>query len=195
MSYRIYHTEGFILASGEVKEHNRLLWILTPDLGLIVVMAQGVRKITSKLRPHLQDLAHVDLALVRGREFWRVIGAERSSLLAPATGQPLAIAAWARLSGLLRRLIRGEGEQQVLFNDLKAAVSTLVTLRSVEEVTDLELIVELRLLHYLGYLPDRSEFVPYLNFTNWGQRPAAVSLALQRQMQQEITASLAASHL
>lgn len=195
MSYRIYHTEGFILASKDIKEHNRLFWILTPDLGLVTVMAQGVRKITSKLRPHLQDLAHVELALVRGREFWRLIGVERTNVLSALMAHPPALAAWARVSALLRRLIRGEGEQQVLFGDIKEAAQVLNGLTQEREIMELVLMLELRLLRQLGYVPQRAELVSLVSFTNWHQRPRGLTPSVQRVAQQEIVAALAASQL
>ena len=55
--HHIYHTEGIILGSRNFGEAGKYYYIFTRDLGMITAGAQGVRKMSSKLRFVLQDFA------------------------------------------------------------------------------------------------------------------------------------------
>jgi len=114
--YHIYHTEGIILASTPTGESDRFFQILTPDLGLIPAVARGSRALTSKLRYHLVDHAHVGLDLVRGKGAWTITGA----LPRMTTEQvPMTIemrVAMVRLSSFIRRLVHGEERSHELFS-------------------------------------------------------------------------------
>ncbi len=56
--HHIYHTEGIILGSKNYGEAGKYYSIFTRDLGMIYASAQGVRKMSSKLRFILQDFAY-----------------------------------------------------------------------------------------------------------------------------------------
>ena len=77
MAYRHYQTEGLVINSRPYGEADRFYQILTPDFGLISVLAQGVRLEKSKLRYQILNYSLVNIELVRGREYWRLVGAEK----------------------------------------------------------------------------------------------------------------------
>jgi len=53
--HHIHHTEGIILESRNFGEGGKYYSIFTRDLGMVYASAQGVRKMSSKLRFILQD--------------------------------------------------------------------------------------------------------------------------------------------
>ena len=112
MSYSVYSTRGFVLGSAPSGEASKTYSIYTEDFGLVRARAQGVRLVTSKLRYNLDDYAFGTFALVRGREFWRLTGAERVSL--SAVGAPMR----ARVLNLVKRLVQGEETNPELFRAL-----------------------------------------------------------------------------
>ena len=68
--HHIYHTEGIILDSRSFGEAGKHYSIFTRDLGMITASAQGVRKMSSKLRFILQDFAYLKIDLVAGKNIF-----------------------------------------------------------------------------------------------------------------------------
>lgn len=174
MSHQLYQTEGLILAAHDYGEANGFYQILTPDLGLIGASAQGVRHAKSKLRPQLGSLSHAKLTLVRGRQVWRLVGAEASGLLASVLSEASKHRAWARVAELARRLIRGEAADAKLYEDLLAGLTVLNELNS-EQIIDWEAVLVLRLLNSLGYVQESVALAPWLQADLW---PSGAGLAL-----------------
>ena len=79
--HHIYHTEGIILGSRNYGEAGKYYSIFTRDLGMVYASAQGVRRMSSKLRFVLQDFAYLKIDLVQGKDFWRVTNASKTNLL------------------------------------------------------------------------------------------------------------------
>lgn len=150
MSHKLYHTEGVILAGRASGEANRVYEVLTQDLGLIHVVAQGVRLLHSKLRYHLVVGSLVRLTVVRGREWWRLTGAE--TVLVPRALAVPERQLLHRVLSLVRRLVRGEEAQLELYADLHAGYCYLLegTLTATHH-SAFEMGWVARLLHSLGY--------------------------------------------
>lgn len=118
MSHHIYQTKAFIIDSMDVGEANKLLTLFTADLGLIFVSAQGVRVMQSKLRPSIQDLSFSKIALVRGKEYWRLTSAEKLISLYDKR-VPLYVRQFmAGILQFVKRLITGEAKHEELFDML-----------------------------------------------------------------------------
>lgn len=150
--YHIYHTEGIILASVGTGEADRFLRVLTPDFGLIGVVARGSRLIGSKMKYHLSEYRHVAIDIVRGKNVWTLVGIrpqERSSCLLQNN------APHAEFSVFLRRFIRGEEGNALLF----AVVAMCVHLMSQTENSEKRRYVlaagKLAALSTLGYADER----------------------------------------
>ena len=79
--HNIYHTEGIILESKNFGEAGRYYSIFTRELGMVYASAQGVRKMSSKLRFILQDLSYINIDLVQGKDFWRITSASKTNEL------------------------------------------------------------------------------------------------------------------
>ncbi|MBI2098873.1 DNA repair protein RecO [Candidatus Uhrbacteria bacterium] len=71
-----YRTLGIVLRRRDVREADRLYTIYTREHGKIEAIARGGRKMASKLSPHLETFATVDLLIARGRLWDHVAGAE-----------------------------------------------------------------------------------------------------------------------
>lgn len=153
--YKIFHTEGFIISSKPRKEADKFILIFTRDFGMIWAQAQGIRKLSSKLRFSLQDFSYVRVDLVRGREIWRITNATKIRSFNNIVQDPQAFKVLLNISKLLKRLINGEEKNEALFNHLIETLSFLNKEHLMtDELKDLELIIVLRILHHLGYIGD-----------------------------------------
>ncbi|OGJ04044.1 DNA repair protein RecO [Candidatus Nomurabacteria bacterium RIFCSPLOWO2_12_FULL_46_14] len=157
--HNIHHTEGLILDSGDYGESGKYYFIFTRHLGMIVASASGVRKMSSKLRFVLQDLAYVKIDLVAGRDFWRVTSASKTGKLGELTKtSPSFKVAW-NIARLLRRLLPGTESNEELFLDLTMGLSYLEKYNEPEDLKNIETVIVLRMLNSLGYIGDWSNLV------------------------------------
>jgi recombinational DNA repair protein (RecF pathway) len=157
MPHHIYTTRAFVVSSRTTGEANRSFSLFTEELGMIQASAQGVRHEKSKLRYSLQNYQYILVSLVRGRESWRIVGAEELRDLPPLNQSQLEAA--ARIYGFLLQLIHGEGRIEQLFLDLEAIWQLWSRLVSNSARRHLEILLRLRALHYLGYLDPRPKVV------------------------------------
>ncbi len=172
MAYHLYQTEGFVMGERSSGEANKIFYILTPDLGLIAVMAQGIRHLKSKLKFHLDKLAHLKLVVVRGRELWRLTNAEKMDDLRGIYQDPAKLKHLAKVFSILNHLIRGEEKSEELFQDLKKSLEFLCELKPGEEngqqlLTSWEYVVLLRLLKHLGYLKQEPLLATFTAAKHW----------------------------
>lgn len=154
MSHHLYTTDAIILGSANIGEAHRSIDLLTRELGRLRAFARSVREEKSKLRFSLQDLTLAKVSLVRGRDIWRIVGAEeRRNIFCVFEARPAEQQMVIRLASLLRRLLRGEEENQELFALLSGTLAFLEE-RTVsdEELKNLECLTVLRILYNLGYL-------------------------------------------
>ena len=150
--HHIYHTEGLILGSKDSGETGKYYAIFTRDLGMINASAQGVRKMSSKLRYVLQDFSYIKLDLVRGKDFWRLTNASKTNQLENILKRSEALTVFGNITRLLRRLLAGEYPNEDLFKDVLNGLSILEKADSKEEFQNIEVIMVLRILSNLGYI-------------------------------------------
>ena len=170
MSYHIYHTEGFIIDSIDAGEANKLLTLYTEDLGLVRAAAQAVRTLGSKLRPSIQDLSFASLALVRGKEVWRLTGAKKLISLYDKRLSLGGRVVLARILSLVKRLVAGESRNNELFAILSTLSSFCFKERGLfkedrgasKDMESLEMIASLRVLASLGYKTDQKLLEKYV---------------------------------
>lgn len=82
-----YSATGYIIGKEDVREHDRIFTLYTKEFGKKIVLAQGVRKITSKLCGNLELLSSVSLVLARGRSLDRITGVEMLDRFLPVKEQ------------------------------------------------------------------------------------------------------------
>ncbi len=165
MSHNIYKTEAVILGSKNSGESNRLLFLLTKELGFIIALSQGVRNLKSKLRYSLQDFNLINLELVRGKEVWRITSADiiknySKSLL----GDERKAKSTGRIFLVLKRLMHGESKNRELFEGVSEFLGFIdkEDLNS-EKLLLLEILINLRILNYLGYGSNEESIKKFLN--------------------------------
>ena len=156
MPHYLYQTEGFVIGSRLIGEGSRLLDLFTRDLGRVSILAQGTRDLRSKLRYHLSELTFFQATLVKGREFWRLVGAEPVTDFNVATlvSDNHCRVLTARLAFLLRRFLvpDGKSNDSQLYLEIRSAISFLAEHNlSRLELERYEITAVWRLLAQLGY--------------------------------------------
>ncbi len=155
--HHIYHTEGIILGSKNYGEAGKYYFIFTRDLGMIYASAQGVRKLSSKLRFILQDFSYLKIDFIRGKDFWRITSASKTNKLDGIKDHEKKLIIVSNLSSLLKRLLAGEEANGMLFADLMKGLSFLEKTNGTDELESVELIIVLRILNNLGYLGNEED--------------------------------------
>jgi len=150
--HHIYHTEGIILGSKNYGEAGKYYSIFTRDLGMIYAGAQGVRKMSSKLRFVLQDFSYVKIDLVQGKDFWRVTSASKTNRLEQLSKNSEIFEVVFNIANLLKRLLAGVERNETLFVDLINGLSVLEKGETREDMRNIEAILVLRILNNLGYI-------------------------------------------
>jgi DNA repair protein RecO len=189
-------TSGFIVGSRPRGETGKLLTIFTREFGLIYASAQGLRSESSKLRYHTQDFSFGTYSLVRGKEYWRLTGAD--STIRPFQHLNKAKSdTIARLTIILKRLLHGEEAHPEVF-DLCLGCGRFLTNvgdLSVENLLSLESLSVARLLHGLGYVGDVAELNGYLSSLDLSVDLLAKLEAMRRVLNQHINKALKESML
>lgn len=167
MSHLIYSTEAIVLKVEDRGETSRLFWLFTEQFGLVVAHGQAVRAAHSKLKHQLQLYNIAKIALVRGREFWRIVNVQSSVELDEVVNKNVKFHI-AHISDLLLRLVHGEDPHENLFRDLIKAFTFLEQVSF--DDTLVKVLYELRIMAQLGYispseLPERSYFLT----APWGE--------------------------
>ena len=150
--HHIYHIEGIILGSRSHGESGRYYYIFTRDLGMVSASAQGVRKMSSKLRYVLQDFAYLKIDLVQGKNIFRITNASKTNVLENITKMPENFKVFVNIVRLLKRLLAGVEPNENLFNDIVTGLSILEKIESKEDLLNIEAIIVLRILNNLGYI-------------------------------------------
>jgi hypothetical protein len=110
MAIEKYTTSAIVLDAYDQGEHDRMFKLFTREYGLVMAHARSVRKLTSKLRAHLLPGKLTLVTLVKGKEIWRLVGAE---------GQKDKGEIVHEAAKILRRFIKGEGEHAILYDRLQ----------------------------------------------------------------------------
>jgi DNA repair protein RecO len=155
--HHIHHTEGIILDSKNFGETGKYYALFTRDLGMIYASAQGVRKLSSKLRFILQDYSYVKVDLVRGKDFWRITSAQKTNALEKITKNTGTFLVFANISRLLKRLLAGEDPNEALFADFLKGLLVLEKSKDQALLESIEAIIVLRILNNLGYIGENKE--------------------------------------
>lgn len=153
--HHIFHTEGIILESRNYREADKCYFIFTRDFGLVFASAQGVRKITSKMRFVLQDFTYVKVDLVQGRQIWRLTQASKTGKLENVNKDWEKLRVTANIAKLLKRLLQGEESNVELFDEVISGLSLLERAQNKNEIKNVELVLVLKILNNLGYVGEK----------------------------------------
>jgi len=159
--HRIVVTEGVVLGKRAVGESNTLLFLLTPELGVVRVSARSARKEVSKLRYGLEPLTMARYSMVRGRHEWKLTGVEAVSRACNPTHSLLRVRA-GKVSRLVLRLVHGEERSILLYTAVRDGLHALAN-TAPEDGEALECILVLRILACLGYVAPSEDLLPLLH--------------------------------
>lgn len=164
MAYHRYEVSGFILGVYDRGEFDSVVQAYTKELGFISAKATGFRRHLGKLRAHIQPLSHTELSLVRGKEYWRLIGARNSEHYWPRKKYSSEVRQlMTQLLNMLKRLVHGESQNQELFVVLSSIFEYLTKdenyrVFSSEELLIVEVVAVARILYTLGYIANTEAY-------------------------------------
>lgn len=142
-----------------IGEANTLLFVLTQNLGLVRASARSTRVDVSKLRYGLEPLTAARYSFVKGRHEWRLVQVEEPRN-AFTRALPAQRTAAGRVSQLLLRLIQGAEHSPLLYKDVTDGFALLAATPQTAEV---EVVLVLRILSHLGYLPEVPALAPFVD--------------------------------
>lgn len=148
---KTYKTHGIVLRSYSMRESDRLVTVLTPDLGKIKIGVRGARKIKSKLGGHLQVLNHSLLVVSSGGAFDVASGAEAEESFALIKQDLSLLAKSLYLMELTDAIIPEAAPHPAVYHCLLSA------LRLMNDKKDSDIISacsEFKILQSTGYLPE-----------------------------------------
>lgn len=151
MTYTKHHAHALILQHQDHGESDRMFMLLTETHGVLRAVAQSVREEKSKLRNALTYGPCVSVELIQTRGNWRITNARAEGLTAMQL--PVSVQrARERVLSLTERLIDTEEPVPEIFHILNEGIRCLenASLRP-DDITTIETIVVMRILHRLGY--------------------------------------------
>lgn len=201
MAHHIYVTPGFVIDSKNRGDANKLLSIFTRDLGLILVSAQGIRHLKSKLRFHTDLLSYAEFSVVRGKEMWRLTGAsgrseEQNFLFETLRTNSEYKLLFAKLFSLLKRLLHGEDPNVELYQLLVEGLTFLSQERVTGELlAAFEHIIVIRMLASLGYISGKGKGSFFITQSGWNIPLLESAAKIRHELTMEINNALRESHL
>jgi recombinational DNA repair protein (RecF pathway) len=109
MAIEKYTSQSFVIDSFDHGEHDKVIKLFTREYGMLFARATSIRKLESKMRPHLIPRKKCLVTLVQGKEVWRIVGVQEGRYL-PRFGH--------EVTALLKRFVRGEGVHRALYDKL-----------------------------------------------------------------------------
>lgn len=158
--HKLFVSEGIVLGKRGAGEANTLVAILTHEYGLLRASARAARREDSKLRYGLESLSSGTFSFIRGKHEWKLTGMQHVShkLIAKNTkGRQAA----GRVARLLLRLIHGEEHSSALYTTVREGLEALTKVEP-EHIENIEVVLVLRILSHLGYLPHTPELEPFI---------------------------------
>ncbi|MFW5887526.1 MAG: DNA repair protein RecO [Bacteriovoracia bacterium] len=153
--HHIYKTRAIILNSQPIKEADKQLVLLTEEFGLIKAIAQGTRKIESKLRQSIQDFSVSEVALVKGKAGWRLTNARIDYFIPSKIENQKLFKSVVRNFNLIERLVLGESEDDLfdlVLEFVEFAIENQKQILHEDQVNNFESIFVYQILNILGYI-------------------------------------------
>lgn len=148
-----YAAEGIILASDKYREKDRLLTIYTRELGKNRVISRGSRKMDSKLAPHLEPLAWVNLMLVNGKAIATLTGSSEIKNFSRLKSKGVYTLLALHLAELVDKATLENLPDEKIFNLLLDLLSYLDRPKPKLAIAEIIMIFKVKLLEFLGLCP------------------------------------------
>lgn len=183
--HHVYTTPAFIIHSSAHGEAGKFLLLFTKDFGMIGATAQGIRLSQSKLKYHIQDMDFSEVSVVRGKEVWRLTGANE---IEHKDITPVHM----KMLKLLKRLLQGEESNEKLFEIIEELYQSEF---GEEQYDTVEFLTVLRILNSLGYIQTTDIISPFLENNSLNLEMIEKFAPLKKQALQIINAALKESQL
>lgn len=145
-------TRGVVLSARSLEEFDRVVVLLTEELGVVSAYVKGARRQKGTMASATEQLAYADFQLFRSRERTYVDRAEAENIFFGIRQDMDRLALASYFCQLCRELIP-EGETQPGYLHLMVNTLTLLD-RGKLPLSQLKAVFELRLLTMAGYMPD-----------------------------------------
>ncbi|MBU1167268.1 DNA repair protein RecO [Patescibacteria group bacterium] len=150
-----YRTTGIILRKINLQDHHKIATILTRERGKVKGVCRGVRKIKSKLAPHLEVGVLSELILVEGKKDLDTITAAKSVEVFKNIRADLKKASFLYyLCEIVDLLTPDQHQDEAVFNLMVEALTHLNKADKKDKELSLLLSFKLKLLNLMGYLPE-----------------------------------------
>lgn len=143
-------TSGLVLRETETKETDKILTVLTPDLGKIAVIARGARRKNSRIAAASQLLAYSELTLYK-RNNWYMLDEGATRELFRGVREDFVLLSLASYLAELTESLTDEGDAGEILPLLLNALYALGTLG--KDPRQVKAAFELRLLALSGFEP------------------------------------------
>jgi recombinational DNA repair protein (RecF pathway) len=192
MAYQTYTTKAIVCGTFNRNTADRSYLLFTRDAGMLYADARSVREERSRQRYALQDFSLVRVSLVKGKRGWKIGSIEAQQNYYQQAVNKAARGSVVSVCRLLRRFVKGEWSDPVLFDYL---VQALVELSGViEERSFVEQVVQVQVLGLLGYV-DAKKIPPVLTLSAPLQVAKQYSTPLGQTVAQLYTQAVTVSHL
>lgn len=191
MSYKTYITEALVCASKVQNTSDKSFLLFTREVGMLYALAKSVREERSKQRFALQECSHARITLIRGKQSWRITGAEALTNYYATAETREARALTRDVIRLLRRLVHGEEPQAALFDEV---IDTLRVKTSGKE-SSRTLLFSLRALHVLGYIAPDESLVALLDHSLPYEERLQILETNEKDIKTRVSHALTESHL
>lgn len=156
--YNIYTTRGIIIKINEIGESDKILSVFTKNFGRLEILAKSARKIESKLRPHLNLFDFTAISFITGREFFKLVDAEKIYSWPNLSKNKAKIKIISKCLFLFEKIICGEEKNKTLWNIiLKAFLFLNKENLQKEELKMFYGIFIIRVLNLSGYINNSGE--------------------------------------
>ena len=192
--HHIHHTTAFVIGHTDTREADRYLTLFTRELGVVRATAQGIRKLSSKLRFSLQDFSYARIDLVQGKNIWRITSAKK--IESQALDNKEYILMFSRILEMIRRLHQGEESTPYIFESLGKLLEILNFNKEIsrDELSGLEYITVLRILSDSGYIPDSGISIAFV-LSELSLEKAREAYDMRKEILSIINKSLSETHL
>ena len=194
--HKLFVSECVVLSKRGSGEANTHVALLCKELGLIRASARSARVEKSKLRYGLEPLTRGAFSLIRGKYEWKVTGVSEISnqytmLTVPASRR----VALGRVTRLILRLVQGEEPVPALYAAVVEGFQFVIDARDQKDADAIEIVLVLRILAQLGYLPKTSELEPFTSGDLFSLELAAAAARSRAALIRAINTSLESTGL
>lgn len=161
MSYQTYITEALVCGSFARNTSDKVFLLFTREAGMLYATARSVREERSKQRSALQEFSQIKVALIKGKQGWRVGSAVAGLNYFSLAENREARGSVVMIFKMLRRFIQGEEPSPKLFDFCVEAFVELT--KDIQDRSFLELIIQFKIMIDLGYIDEKD--IP-TEFTN-----------------------------